>query len=844
MTSNINNPSGGGGGGGVVSGRSPFPHRAGRLRASATRLSVEGGGGDMTASLLVGGDTSTATTQHSPFAGLLRFSPLHNTTTSATTTTGGGGGGGTIPAAGVSPYNRGRGSNGHVRQQRFFGSQFGNNNNGNDATTTTSNQEAAVPAREDQEEEATEPGPMQDGIPMDRLRTLATQALLDSPSQAIFYANLLYAKTGYATDGLLLAQTYQSAQQHAACLRVLEESGILQSNYPWEGLLLACAALAATQEYTVLLEIVEDACRLTDNVGNNNNNNTSFRTIAATQPLDDDDRFGWDALKESIPMPPPGVIHPLARLCCWRGQAYYEMGHGIRATKYWKRALEMDCQMQKAWESLLQRNLISSEEAYDLIQTLYFLPEQEWLRSLYLANIELTPAGKTDSYAIQAEAASADDSLLSEFGLHKNNSNNNNNDPSNHSFAMHAKNLDASSIHLMDSPLPNFTPATAQKKKMSGSAQSKLEEIQKHVNEAFDKLQKDYKLDQSPQVLAMAARRAYRRYDWKVALEFCEQLAQVDPFLSDAAFCYIATLIMLGYKRVLFRLAHEWVESSPKSAKAWFAVGAYYYCCERYHVAQRHFCRATRLDPQCTEAWIAFGCSFAACDESDQALASFRAAQRLSPGEHTSLLYMGMEYVRTNHLVLANYFLQAALTSSCGADPLCLHELGVLESQQGNFGEAISWFQQALRTAVGGDTVHDSIELCLDSYWEPTLYNLGHCYRKKRNFDIAAACYNRCIALCPDRHSTYSAYAFTKHMQGDLDIAIDYYHQALSCKPEDALSEGLLTRALNESLSRSLTVADDSNDSLFSPASRSVVNVRPSLERKMSDDSDVDMSAG
>ena len=82
-------------------------------------------------------------------------------------------------------------------------------------------------------------------------------------------------------------------------------------------------------------------------------------------------------------------------------------------------------------------------------------------------------------------------------------------------------------------------------------------------------------------------------------------------------------------------------------------------------------------------------------------------------------------------------------------------------------------------------------------------------------------------------------------MQGDLDIAIDYYHQALSCKPEDAFSEGLLSRALQEALQKSLTVVDDSNDSLFSPSARSAM-MRPSLgeQSNMSDDSDVDMSAG
>ena len=92
-----NNPGSGGGG---VSGRSPFPHHPRpRTRAVAARLSLEGD-----ASLLM--ETSVAT-QHSPFAGLLRFSPLHNT--------------GAV--AGVSPYNRSRGGGGGPqRPQRFFDS--------------------------------------------------------------------------------------------------------------------------------------------------------------------------------------------------------------------------------------------------------------------------------------------------------------------------------------------------------------------------------------------------------------------------------------------------------------------------------------------------------------------------------------------------------------------------------------------------------------------------------------------------------------------------------------------------------------------------------------------------
>lgn len=337
--------------------------------------------------------------------------------------------------------------------------------------------------------------------------------------------------------------------------------------------------------------------------------------------------------------------------------------------------------------------------------------------------------------------------------------------------------------------------------------------IQEQVDQAFDKLWNVHKLQDSPHILAMAARRAYRQYQWKQALVYCQQLNQIDPVMKEAAYCYIATLVLLGHKRTLFRVAHEWVQAAPKSAQAWFAVGAYYYVCQRYHVAQRHFCRATRLDPQCTEAWIAFGCSFAASDESDQALASFRAAQRLSPGEHTSLLYMGVEYTRTNHLVLSGYFLQAALKTS-GGDPLCLHELGVLALQKKEYGNAIQWFHRALLSlalAVSDDdndteddnavvTIEVCIEQCQDAYWEPTLFNLGHAFRKIQQFQMALTCFQQCVALCPDKFSPYAALGFTKHLLQDMDGAIEKYHQALSCKPDDPFSTELLNRALEDAL--------------------------------------------
>ncbi len=376
------------------------------------------------------------------------------------------------------------------------------------------------------------------------------------------------------------------------------------------------------------------------------------------------------------------------------------------------------------------------------------------------------------------------------------------------------------------------------------------------VGSALDTLWNKFQLRNSPEVLAMAAQNAYRRYDWNAALQYCEELAEVDPLSSNtnkAAFCHVSTLVQLNRKRPLFRLAHEWVETSPKEARSWFAVAAYYYACERYHIAQRHFCRATRLDPHCVEAWIAFGASFAACDESDQALASFRAAQRLAPGNHTSLLYIGMEYLRTNHLVLAQHFLKAANESSGGTDPLVKSETGVLKLNQRKYSQAITWFLMGLgagnqwatsmsRLLATANSLHGQgdlspkyldalsslVETVQDPYWEPTLFNLAHAYRKERCFDAAVICLEQCLAL-KESSSAHSALGYCLHLQSIvlssrrrtadrtksnrlLHRAIDSYHQSLAKKPDDPFASEMLQKALGDALEQTDFFLGDDNE--------------------------------
>jgi tetratricopeptide (TPR) repeat protein len=223
------------------------------------------------------------------------------------------------------------------------------------------------------------------------------------------------------------------------------------------------------------------------------------------------------------------------------------------------------------------------------------------------------------------------------------------------------------------------------------------------VDQAFRNLAITHNLGKSSDVLSLAAIRSYAAHNLQAALTYCTVIDTLDPFCRTAGYVYVATLVGLGLKRRLFQLAHRLVDADPKDALAWFAVGSYYHLCKRHELSQRHFSRSTRLDPSSAECWIGFGCSFAVCDESDQALASFRAAQNKYSGSHVPLLYMGMEYIRTNHLSLAGHFLASSQRTD-PSDPLCCNELGVWSFRRGELEDAAFWFVKALRLRVEAES--------------------------------------------------------------------------------------------------------------------------------------------
>ena len=218
------------------------------------------------------------------------------------------------------------------------------------------------------------------------------------------------------------------------------------------------------------------------------------------------------------------------------------------------------------------------------------------------------------------------------------------------------------------------------------------------------------------------------------------------------------------------------VEEYPTSAVSWYAVGCYYHMIADFENARRYFSKSTTLDHRFAPAWVGFGHAFAAQDESDQAMAAYRTASRLFSGCHIPWLGIGMECLRTNHLPLAMQYIRQAEELSPN-EPLVLHELGTLHLLNGELDDAIDFFHR-----VADSTSYD------ESLREPSIFNLGHAYRKKRDFPNAIKWYRAALAINPRVPSTYSALGFALHLSGDLAAAIELYHQSLSLKPDDTFT--------------------------------------------------------
>lgn len=301
-------------------------------------------------------------------------------------------------------------------------------------------------------------------------------------------------------------------------------------------------------------------------------------------------------------------------------------------------------------------------------------------------------------------------------------------------------------------------------------------------NAGNDDLKK--KLGSNLAVMAGNAERLYYQSNYRESYAMTMKILGQEEYHSDALPIHVVNLLALSKTTELFSLAHKLIDSFPDLLIAWFAVGCYYYSIENFEAAKRFFHKCTLLDPQHGASWIGYGHSFAVEQEHDQAMNCYVKAAKVMSSCHLPLMYVGLEYSLTNNLRLAEKFFSQASTMSPD-DPYVLHELGVLYFRLDNFARAEEYFRKAEKVA-GTRTM-----------WEQLLNNLGHVMRKLKRYNEALEYHRRALRLSPKNASTLAAIGYLHMFLEEFDVAVEYFHQSLSLKRDDAFVTALLNKAMD-----------------------------------------------
>lgn len=299
-----------------------------------------------------------------------------------------------------------------------------------------------------------------------------------------------------------------------------------------------------------------------------------------------------------------------------------------------------------------------------------------------------------------------------------------------------------------------------------------------------------YHLEKSLQLATATATHHYEAHRPRRALQVTSRVLEADPYNLQCLPVHIGSLVAVQGKSELFSLAHKLAAEHPDRAISAYAIGCYYLLIGKPETARRYFNKASCLDPRLAVALVAYGHSCAACDESDHALAAYRTASRIFPGLNAPALYVGMEYLRTHSLQLADQWLRQSQKIS-PSDPVVYNELGVIAFENRNFPQAAQLFQQAL-DMMPEDKLTDLAVA--------PLFNLGHTMRKMGDYPAARFQYERAGAVAPLDPAIFTAIGYVCHLMGDLDQAITNYHKALGVRPADSFTGEMMARALSEQL--------------------------------------------
>ena len=306
---------------------------------------------------------------------------------------------------------------------------------------------------------------------------------------------------------------------------------------------------------------------------------------------------------------------------------------------------------------------------------------------------------------------------------------------------------------------------------------------------ALEGLSTHYNLTKNPDMQLARAELLFTQCRFNDALTITEEILKTDEFNFSIYPLHLACLHELSMTRTLYLIAHKLAALHPEEPATWLAVGIYNMSISRIPEARQFFSKASMMDPHFGSAWIGFAHTFAAEGEHDQAISAYSTAARLFQGTHLPQLFLGMQNLQLNNMVLAGEYLSAA-ANICNTDPLLLNEIGVVHYHSDRLPEAIAFFTRALELASSVNADPKS--------WLATRANLGHAYRRSSKWNESIDQFDEVLRLGGKDCGIFCSKGIVLLENHRTYEAITMFHEALMVQPQDPVATDLLSRALDE----------------------------------------------
>ncbi len=280
------------------------------------------------------------------------------------------------------------------------------------------------------------------------------------------------------------------------------------------------------------------------------------------------------------------------------------------------------------------------------------------------------------------------------------------------------------------------------------------------------------------------------------------QILELQPEHPNALYGLGVVMQRKGEYQTAENLLKRLVQVQPNNTKAWFSLGVLNQIQGQLSEAEKAYQQALTLQPESSAISLAIyhnlGYSLQQQGKWEEAIACYQKARELQPDSIEAEVGLANALHAQRKLSSAEQAHYAAMNIN----------LGNKRKQAGDLKVAIEYYRQAITMKPDLADVH---------------YNLGRALQEQNKWEEAIECYQKARELQPDSIEAEVGLANALHAQrklssaeqaryaamnidlgnkrkqaGDLKVAIEYYRQAITMKPDLADARDHLRLALQE----------------------------------------------